>query len=314
VPAGVASAVARGALAAQFAIQVRADGFFSLPAAATAGEYQIVPMMMPLGYYMKSAAVDPVTSHLQITLTTTRPATEPRGVKVSGRVSGLPPLAGQATRWVSVQMNTPGAVGQMEQRIGETLIRADGTFEFPNVPRGVANLNVVSPPGTNPPTSLTMRLDLADQDVFVEFSVASSEPAGGPLAPAGGIQPAPPITVILPDSFGASPPPAPPPIVIPAPPPPPPNFSPPPIVQVSGTVIFRNARAPGTPTFLIALTQNGVTRTIVAIGADGAFRFFGVTPGTYKVQLSLGSVYVLPEDFVIGDRDVSGLVINAPGP
>lgn len=190
----------------QIAIQVRSDGFFSLPPAAGAGEYQILPMQMPLGYYMKSVAVEPGTSQIQITLTTTPPASEPRGVKVSGRVSGIA-TAGQAPRWISLQTSMPNpSLGLTEQRIGEAPIRDDGTFEFLNVPRGSAILNVVAAPGTPVSGQFQMRLDITNRDVFVEFAVSSSEPAPGSSAAPSASAPAAPFTIVLPDESGALPP------------------------------------------------------------------------------------------------------------
>jgi hypothetical protein len=125
------------------------DGTFSLPlaVAAGAGEFAIVPTMVPLGYHFKSVSHGPVdllrsnlkvtpassTTPIQVVLTKVAPLGSPAGVKVSGRITNW---SGNASMILSLQATQAGANGSTLLRIGTTGIKPDGTFEINGVPPG----------------------------------------------------------------------------------------------------------------------------------------------------------------------------------
>jgi hypothetical protein len=125
------------------------DGTFSLPlaVAAGAGEFVIVPTMVPLGYHFKSVSHGPVdllrsnlkvtaasnATLIQVVLTKVAPVGSPTGVKVSGRITNSSP---NAPMLLSLQATQPGENGSTLLRIGTTDIKPDGTFEINGVPPG----------------------------------------------------------------------------------------------------------------------------------------------------------------------------------
>ncbi|HEX5000535.1 MAG TPA: carboxypeptidase-like regulatory domain-containing protein [Terriglobia bacterium] len=206
----IAAAVAagRGGVSAQSQVTVGADGYFALPAAS--GEFQLFATLLPFGFYMKSAAFEPVTNQILVTLTTKTPESPPRGVKVSGRITGLASSVAPQRPFVQLQTATTigafalatgfGAPGATQQRVGEALILDDGAFEVLNVPPGTVTLNVISP-GANPPNQFTMRLEVQQQDIFIEFALSrSAAPPVGSVSPPGVAPPAEPFTIVVPET------------------------------------------------------------------------------------------------------------------
>lgn len=128
------------------AVDVAADGAFTL--SLHPGEYRISTRLLPHGYEirrMSAGTLDLRTRNLQVSASG---ELEPirimlsvhPGVTVSGRIVGLPDTAFSTTRWVQLRTSTdPEGDDRLQS---EVAIRADGTFEFFNVPPGEHSLVV----------------------------------------------------------------------------------------------------------------------------------------------------------------------------
>jgi hypothetical protein len=158
--------------------QTRTDGYFAFEGA---GVYQIVPHQMPMGYYLKDARQNPETSQFSVTLTTTPPASEPKGVTLSGRIAGLV-SGGVEPKIVRIQMVRNPGPASSTQRVAEVPIGADGTFLVRGVPPGTISITLL-PQGNS---ALQMRVDVADQDITLNLSLAPS-PTGAVTFPRTGV-------------------------------------------------------------------------------------------------------------------------------
>lgn len=126
------------------------DGSFVLPLASAGGtgEFAIDATMVPLGYYVKSidhGQADLLRSPLKLTpasgaaemriVLTKVPPAGTTSFKVSGRVTNWAANSGAAVV-VSLQSTNTGGNGVSVLRIGNTTVKADGTFEIGGVPPG----------------------------------------------------------------------------------------------------------------------------------------------------------------------------------
>lgn len=154
----------------------RQDGLFAL-SFPLPGDYDIIPALLPLGYYVKSfsdgtadilrspmaTGAESNSTELQMVLTTTPPAGTPPGVKVSGRVTGLQNISSDAPVMVSIQ--SLGATGK-PMRAAEVAAKGDGTFEITGVPPGRYSLRAIDLPA-QPLSVNILRSDVAGLEVAV---------------------------------------------------------------------------------------------------------------------------------------------------
>jgi len=162
---------------------VRADGGFGINSVTPGASYRIEVTGIPFGYYLKAivaGSIDlmkdsldltgPLSPEIVVTLTTSRPASESAGVKVSGRVTGfIKPLADAASATITLTSQLIGVAGSHS---GEASAHADGTFEFLDVPPGTYGVRVALPgkPTTN--TTLTVgEAGVKDYEIAVSTDV-----------------------------------------------------------------------------------------------------------------------------------------------
>jgi hypothetical protein len=125
---------------------IRTDGAFA--ASWLGPDSRLEPVYLPFGYYVQSfmqgstnllaaPASDPA-EHVVLTLTRKPPA----GVdsaRVTGRVSGLENYPTSSSRWIQFQSSM---LDPAEVRVGEALVRSDGTFEIVNVIPGTYRIRL----------------------------------------------------------------------------------------------------------------------------------------------------------------------------
>jgi hypothetical protein len=152
---------------------IKDDGTFVIPLelAAGMGEFSIDATRIPLGYFLKSmrhGTTDllsaplvltsvSVPNEIQLVLTKTPPVGANSGYKINGRVSNWTSNAGASVP-VSLQSisDTPGV---RVLRIGNSTVKADGTFEISGVPPGQYR-------GFSPPDSRDLvNFRVVDRDV-----------------------------------------------------------------------------------------------------------------------------------------------------
>jgi len=153
----------------------RPTGSFTLR--LSEGPHQIIIRNLPLGYVVKSmTSGDLDLTKSQLDLGPGQPVPEVRivvgklriesivGVKVSGKVSGLTG-AYLSTARVTLSSTDPGG-----SEI-ETMLNADGSFEFPKVPTGRYNARLTGPP-PSAVTPLSLHISVVEPMSGLQFLVS----------------------------------------------------------------------------------------------------------------------------------------------
>src|SRR6185295_3889329 len=157
-------------------------GAFILP--MDAGSYRVTVDGLPFGYYLKSISygsrdllVEPLridgtgeaaAADLIVTLTDKAPSTAPAGVKVSGRVTGIPSVQLALNLWITLMSDSAESV-----RASAVQFTSDGVFEFRNVPPGRYTLRtteqLLAPAGTAFGGPSIVPVAVAGRDIAIEL-------------------------------------------------------------------------------------------------------------------------------------------------
>ena len=274
----------------------RSDGAM-LVSNLSPGEWKIAARL-PFGYSIKSMFFGDTdllraplkipdaasaTGNLRVVLTTSAlPNTDP-GVKVSGRVTGgaLPPNS-----WIRMQS---GFGFFDEGGVGETMLRPDGTFEFQRVPPGVYSARVLPPQGMSPQIAVVVS-DLDVTNVEVPNMPPPAAAAGAPASALGAAtfpgMPAP--LAVQPPTY-------------------------PPGVTVTGHVSMESAAAAAIPQTVVLFGPRDGLSVQGPILGDGTFEIQNVPPGNYDARTLPLMMPSVSTRVVVGDKEVSGVTLNAPG-
>jgi hypothetical protein len=129
---------------------VRTDGWFAM--ALHPGEYDLGFLAVPFGYTLSKNAqttqrikVETTPLLVQLALSKTTSDGDERGVRVVGRVTGLASGTTTETHWLSLTSAPVRTVGGDPEWVTEIPLRADGSFEILDAPRGTFAVRLVSP-------------------------------------------------------------------------------------------------------------------------------------------------------------------------
>jgi hypothetical protein len=269
-------------------------------------EYRIGVVQLPLGYFVQSISLGSLDllqsslkvtkelsdrpAEIRVTLTRTPPRGAPVQRTVSGRVFGVP--AGLHAEYtvmaengvnVSQSLAMPGVV----VRTGEASVRADGTFEIPNVPPGNYSLRVFHP-GMGMPGE-TVGIAVNDTDVREVELVAPqlrspSSAAIPPPPPLNPLQPA-----VLPPAQPAG-------------------------VRVSGVVTLAGINERTLmPHSVVLFGSKFSARTLqIPVSPDGAFELLNVPPGEYDLRPLPLTLPAVSTRFIVDTQEVKDLRITLP--
>jgi len=293
----VAISSANSASTSPFGGIVRADGAF-LVVNLQPGEYRIAARL-PFGYRIKSLTYDAIdlldttlkipnatsaAGRVRMVLTKTPSPGTSGGVKVTGRVTGAPP---PASAWISMQTSSPGYV--YAGAIGETLVRADGTFEFQRVPPGTYSAQMLPRQGTVSQIAIVVEdVDVTNVEIsnMVPATVLTLRPPVALTAP---------VLAGLPGTLAVQPP------------------SYPPGVSVSGRVATQPVINADIPRTVVLFGPRDGLSVQGPIRSDGTFEIPNVPPGNYDARTLPLINPPVSTRVVVGDKDVRGITLNVQG-
>ena len=186
-----------------------------------------------------------------------------------------------------MQSSSPGYV--YAGTIGETLVRADGTFEFQRVPPGAYSAQMLPRQGTVSQIAIVVEdVDVANVEIsnMVPATVLTLRPPAALTAP---------VVPGLPGTLAVQPP------------------SYPPGVTVSGRVASPPAINADIPRTVVLFGPRDGLSVQGPIRSDGTFEIPNVPPGNYDARTLPLINPPVSTRVVVGDKDVRGITLNVPG-